>query len=147
MEAIMSVKAILDRKGFDVVTIEPGATLGQAVRLLAERKIGAVVVTGIGRSVSGILSERDVVRAIGERGADILAEPVASLMTRKVVTCGVHDTVADLMEKMTDGKFRHVPVVDKGKLVAIVSIGDVVKHRIEEAERESRALRDYILTA
>jgi CBS domain-containing protein len=143
----MTVKAILSRKGSDVLTIEPAAELAAAARLLAERRLGALVVTGVDNRVVGILSERDIVRALAERGAKTLAVPVAEVMTRKVVTCGLADTVSEIMERMTAGKFRHVPVVEQGRLAGIVSIGDVVKWRLHEMEHESAALRDYIRTA
>jgi CBS domain-containing protein len=143
----MTVKAILSRKGGDVVTIAPTASLAEAVKLLAQRRIGAIVVTGADQRVAGILSERDIVRVLAESGAAMLAEPVASVMTRKVITCAEADTVAALMERMTAGKFRHLPVVDRGRLCGIVSIGDVVKLRVEEIESESNALREYIATA
>jgi CBS domain-containing protein len=143
----MTVKAILSRKGRDVVTIEPTATLAQAAKLLAERRIGAVLVLGADGRVAGILSERDIVRALAERGGAGLDERVEGVMTRKVFTCSESDTVAHIMEQMTAGKFRHVPVVDEGRLVGIISIGDVVNHRLHEIESESNALREYILTA
>ena len=143
----MTVKAILSRKGGDVVTADPAATLGEAVRILSARRIGAVVVTGADRRIVGILSERDVVRVLGEKGASALDSPISEVMTRKVTTCGMGDTVAELMERMTEGKFRHVPVVEDGRLAGIVSIGDVVKWRVHEIEDESDALRDYIRTA
>jgi CBS domain-containing protein len=143
----MTVKAILSRKGSDVVTIAPTANLSEAVKLLAERRIGAVIVTGADNRVAGILSERDIVRALGERGADALGDNIAAVMTRKVTTCVEADTVADIMERMTTGKFRHVPVVEQGRLAGVISIGDVVKFRVEEIERESDALREYIATA
>ena len=143
----MTVKAILSRKGNDVVTAEPSATLAEAVRILAARRIGALVVTGADRRIVGILSERDVVRVLGEKGPSALDSPIAEVMTRKVTTCGMSDTVSELMEGMTEGKFRHVPVVDQGRLAGIVSIGDVVKWRVHEMEDESAALRDYIRTA
>ena len=143
----MTVKTILSRKGNDVVTIEPGATLATAAKLLAERKIGAVMVTGIDNRVAGILSERDIVRALNELGANMLNERVDRVMTRKVVTCTESETIASVMELMTAGKFRHLPVVDQGRLVGIVSIGDVVKYRLHEIETESQALREYILMA
>jgi CBS domain-containing protein len=145
--SMTTVREILALKGRDVVTIEPGATIGQAVRLMAERRIGAVVITGANRTVVGILSERDIVRQLAAHGPEMLADPVSTLMTRNVVTCAMDQTAAELMEMMTDGKFRHLPVIEKGQLVAIISIGDVVKSRIAETEQESRALRDYILTA
>lgn len=143
----MTVKAILSRKGRDVVTIAPSATLLEAAKLLAERRIGAVVVTGADHRVAGILSERDIVRALGERGASALDENVAAVMTRKVTTCNEADTVVAIMERMTAGKFRHVPVVDQGRLVGVISIGDVVNHRLHEIEGETNALREYIATA
>jgi CBS domain-containing protein len=143
----MTVKAILSNKGSEVTTIEPTATLAEAVALLAARRIGAVVVTGAERRVIGILSERDIVRTLAERGAGALSASVSESMTRKVVTCGAAETVSEIMGRMTAGHFRHVPVLEQGKLVGIVSIGDVVKWRLEEMERESAALRDYIRTA
>ncbi len=143
----MTVKAILSRKGNDVTIIEPTATLAEAAKILAERRIGAVVITGAEHQVIGILSERDIVRALAQRGAAALAAPVAQVMTRKVVTCSEAETVGHLMERMTAGKFRHLPVVEHGRLAGIVSIGDVVKHRLGEMEQESNALREYILTA
>lgn len=143
----MTVKAILSRKGSDVLTIDPAATLAAAAKLLAERRIGAIVVTGLDARVAGILSERDIVRALAERGADVLNERVDHVMTRRVVTCTETETIASVMEHMTAGKFRHLPVTDQGRLVGIVSIGDVVKYRLHEIETESQALREYILTA
>ncbi len=143
----MTVSLILAGKGRDVVTIEPNASLASAIALLAEKRIGAVLILGADRRIVGILSERDIVRALAERGAGVLAEPVSSIMTRKVTTCHGGETVAQIMERMTEGKFRHVPVVEQGRLVGIISIGDVVKHRLHEMESESAAMRDYILTA
>lgn len=143
----MTVKAILGSKGDNVVTIEPTASLAAAVKILADRRIGALVIFGPDRRVVGIVSERDIVRALAERGERALDEPVGQVMTRKVVTCTSTETIAAIMERMTAGKFRHVPVVEDDQLVGIVSIGDVVKHRLQEIEHESAALRDYILTA
>ena len=143
----MTVKAILSRKGRDVVTIAPTAQLSEAVKLLADRRIGAVIVTGAEGRVAGILSERDIVRSLGERGPAALQENVATVMTRKVSTCSEADTIALIMERMTAGKFRHMPVVEQGRLVGVISIGDVVKWRVEEIEGESNALREYIATA
>jgi len=143
----MTVRAILSRKGRDVVTIAPTANLSEAVKLLAERRIGAVVVTGADNRVGGILSERDIVRTLSLRGPAALDDNVAAVMTRKVTTCTEADTVATIMEHMTAGKFRHLPVVDQGRLVGVISIGDVVKWRLEEIESESNALREYIATA
>jgi CBS domain-containing protein len=143
----MSVSIILAGKGREVVSIDPTVTLACAIDLLAEKRIGAVLILGAGRRVVGILSERDIVRALAERGAAALDEPVSRIMTRKVSTCTEGETVASIMERMTDGKFRHVPVLDQGDVVGIVSIGDVVKHRLHEMESDSAAMRDYILTA
>jgi CBS domain-containing protein len=143
----MTVKAILAAKGGNVVSIEPTATLEAAVRKLAERRIGALLVLGPEHRVIGILSERDVVRVMAERGAAALSEPLSQVMTRKVVTCEQTDTVGEIMELMTSGKFRHVPVVEQDRVIGVVSIGDVVKHRLHQMEEESTALRDYIQTA
>ena len=143
----MTVKSILSEKGGSVVTIEPNATLEAALAVLAEHRIGAIVVLGPERRVIGIVSERDIVRALAAQGAAAFAQSVASVMTRKVSTCTEADTVSAIMEQMTQGKFRHVPVVAQDRLVGIVSIGDVVKHRLHEMEIESEALREYIQTA
>ena len=143
----MIVKAILSAKGGDVISIEPAATLDTAVKTLAQHKIGALLVLGPDRRVMGILSERDIVRVLAECGADVLMQPLSQVMTCKVVTCSQSDSVGVLMERMTTGKFRHVPVIEQDQLVGIVSIGDVVKHRLQEIEQESAALRDYIQTA
>jgi CBS domain-containing protein len=142
----MTVAAILKEKGAKVVTANPGVALGDICTVLADKGIGAVVVTDKEGSVKGILSERDIVRAIAREGAAALTKPVSSAMTRDVMSCAEDDTNVSLMTKMTEGKFRHLPVVRDGKLVGIVSIGDVVKRRIEEAEFEARAMRDYIAT-
>ena len=143
----MTVHAILSRKGRDVVTIAPTAQLSEAVKMLAARRIGAVIVTGADNRVAGILSERDIVRSLGERGPAALDDNVAAVMTRKVTTCAEADTISVIMERMTTGKFRHVPVIEQDRVVGVVSIGDVVKHRPKEMEHESAALRDYIQTA
>lgn len=143
----MIVKAILAAKGGDAVSIEPAADLSAAVKLLVSRRIGAVVILGPGGRLAGILSERDIMRAMSEHGESALALPVAQFMTRNVETCGEEDSCASLMERMTEGKFRHLPVVTQGKLVGIVSIGDIVKQRVDEIERESEAMREYIRTA
>jgi CBS domain-containing protein len=143
----MNVKTILSTKGANVITIDPNATLEAAIAILAKHRIGALVVLGADQRIIGILSERDIVRALAERGAGALTTPLAQVMTRKVVTCGENETVGGIMEQMTTGKFRHVPVLEQDRLVGIVSIGDVVKHRLSEMEHESAALRDYIQTA
>ncbi|MBI3435639.1 MAG: CBS domain-containing protein [Proteobacteria bacterium] len=143
----MTVQGILARKGRGVNTIDPAANIAQAAALLAQHGIGALVVTGAGDRVVGIISERDIVRALAERGAGALTVAVADVMTRKVVTCASGETISEIMERMTGGKFRHVPVLEQGSLAGIISIGDVVKFRLEEMERESDALRDYIRSA
>ena len=142
----MTVRAILDTKGHQILSVEPEAKLSAAIKLLGERKIGAVLVMNASR-LEGILSERDIVRVLGERGARVLDEPVSSVMTRKVVSCRQSDTVAGIMEMMTLGKFRHLPVIEEGEVVGLISIGDVVKWRVREFENEQEALRDYIKTA
>lgn len=142
----MTVHAILDSKGHQIQGVEPDAKLSAAIKILAERKIGAVLVMSKAR-IEGILSERDIVRVLGERGAGVLEEPVSAVMTRKVVSCKPADTVASIMEMMTLGKFRHLPVVEGEKVVGLISIGDVVKWRVGEYEMEQEALRDYIKTA
>ena len=143
----MTVSTILAAKGGDVITIEPTATLATAASLLTQKRIGALIILGAGGRVAGILSERDVVHALAQRGQQALDEPLSQSMTREVVTCASDDAINSLMERMTTGKFRHLPVVDSGKLVGIVSIGDIVKRRVDEMERESEAMRDYIQTA
>jgi len=142
----MTVRTILDTKGHQIESVEPEAKLATAIKILSERKIGAVLVMSNGH-IEGILSERDIVRVLGERGAAVLDEPVSAVMTRKVVSCRQADTVAAIMEMMTSGKFRHLPVVEEGKVVGLISIGDIVKWRVMEFEAEQEALRDYIKTA
>jgi|SRR5690606_10505155 len=143
----MTVRAILTFKGRDCVTIAPDATLAEAANLLFQHRIGALVITGPERRVVGILSERDIVHRISAQGGSALTQPVASVMTREVVACTEDDTIPDLMHRMTEHRFRHVPVLDRGQLAGIVSIGDVVKYRLAELEREHDALKEYIATA
>ncbi len=143
----MNVEHILSEKGGHVVTIAPQASLMEAARILSEKRIGAIVVSEAGNPVLGILSERDIVRAVAANEAGALDEPVSRYMTSKVVTCTSHTVINDLMETITTGKFRHVPVVENGRLTGIVSIGDLVKFRLAEIESESQALREYIATA
>ncbi|MDF2994954.1 MAG: putative signal transduction protein with domain [Xanthobacteraceae bacterium] len=142
----MTVRAILDGKGHDVLTIRPESSLREAVQMLAEHRIGAVVVTDAAGQVVGILSERDVVRVIGKDGPGRLDDPITTVMTAKVITANGTETVPEVMELMTGGRFRHIPVVDHGRLVGIISIGDVVKHRVAEMERESQTMREYIMS-
>lgn len=143
----MLVKNILGDKGREVVAISADATLSEAARLLARKRIGAVVVRDAAGTLAGILSERDVVRAVADGSVTALARPVSMYMTRAVATCAESDTVEDIMEMMTIGRFRHVPVLDNGMVTGIVSIGDVVKTRIEETVREAVSLREYITAA
>jgi CBS domain-containing protein len=142
----MTVRAILDTKGRHIESVDPEANLSVAIKVLSERKIGAVLAMSKGR-IEGILSERDIVRVLGERGAGVLDELVSTVMTRKVVSCRQSDTVAAIMEMMTAGKFRHLPVVEDGMVVGLISIGDIVKWRVREFESEQEALREYIKTA
>lgn len=143
----MLVKNILAEKGSEVVTIGPDSSLADAVSLLADKRIGAVVVTkGEGR-IAGILSERDIVRMLGAEGPSMLQKPLSSAMTSKVKVCHEDNTINQVMEIMTAGRFRHLPVERDGKLVGIISIGDVVKKRIEEVEHEAQEIRNYIATA
>ena len=142
----MTVRTILDTKGHQIESVEPEAKLATAIKILSERKIGAVLVMSNGH-IEGILSERDIVRVLSERGASVLDEAVGEVMTRKVISCRQSDTVAAIMETMTTGKFRHLPVVDGDRVVGLISIGDIVKSRVQEYENEQEALRQYIKTA
>ncbi|CCF19471.1 conserved hypothetical protein with 2 CBS domains [Pseudorhizobium banfieldiae] len=138
------VKNMLDAKGRDVVTVSPDKSLLQVAEILHERKIGALVVTGVDGRIAGIFTERDMVRALAEKGAAILDQPVSSVMTVNVQTCREETTVNALMEMMSSGRFRHVPVEDGGRLAGIISIGDVVKSRIREVEMEAEEIKAYI---
>lgn len=140
----MQVENILQSKGRFVHTLPTGATIAQAVELLNTRKIGAVVVTTDQGKVAGILSERDVVRHLGKDWTSLATKPVSDVMTKDVVTMSRRATVAEVMERMTERRIRHLPIVDNGELVGIVSIGDVVKRKIEETEQEANALKEYI---
>jgi CBS domain-containing protein len=143
----MNVKTILAAKGGDIFSIEPTATLAAAAKLLSTHRIGAAVIRGAGGRLAGILSERDIVRTVSEHGVEALTVPVGQVMTRSVMTCVENDSIADIMERMTSGKFRHLPVLRDGQLIGVVSIGDVVKQRVEEIELDASALREYIQTA
>ena len=141
----MQVRHILQEKGRAIVAITDSATMGEAAQLLAARRVGAVIVQDQGGALAGILSERDMVRAVAEDGAAALGRSVSSYMTRSVATCTEADTVEELMEMMTHGRFRHVPVMDgHHKINGMISIGDVVKSRIAETVNEANSLRDYI---
>jgi CBS domain-containing protein len=140
----MNVASILKQKGRAVSTVLPTATLQEVAKRLTQRRIGALVVVGARGDIQGIVSERDIIRALCEVGADCLPRPVAEAMTRQVVTCQETDTLDELMAMMTTRRFRHLPVVTDGDLVGIISIGDVVKHHVAEIEMEATAMRAYI---
>jgi CBS domain-containing protein len=140
----MRVKDILNKKGTDVATIDPGATIAAAVALLHRHRIGALVVSTDGATISGILSERDVVAALATMGADLLTGTVRQIMTSEVLTCEPGDELRTLAITMTEKRFRHMPVTVGGRLAGIVSIGDVVKHRVDELQTEHDQLIDYI---
>lgn len=142
----MNVASILKLKGRNVTTVSPSATLTEVSHKLAEKKIGAIVVVGSAGNVDGIISERDIVRAIGDRGEDALRTPVSEVMTRDVVSCSETSEIDDLMEMMTKGRFRHLPVIQENALVGIISIGDVVKYHLAEVEMEVSAMRNYLAT-
>jgi CBS domain-containing protein len=143
----MNVETILRSKGRSVVTIRPDARITAALAALVERNIGALVVSTDGEAVDGIISERDIVRGLAGRGGAFLTDRVAAAMTRPVVTCGPRDNVADLMMLVTNRRFRHLPVVEGGRLCGIVSIGDLVKSRLDEIEHEASSLRSFIAGA
>jgi CBS domain-containing protein len=140
----MNVAAILKQKGRAVATIPPTLTLIEAASRLTQRRIGALVVVEGEGEIAGILSERDIIRALADSGPACLTRPVSETMTRQVVTCQECDTLDELMSMMTARRFRHVPVMSDGDLVGIVSIGDVVKHHVAEIEMEATAMRAYI---
>lgn len=142
----MTVKKIIGEKGSVVTTVTPDDTIETAARTLDAKRIGAVVVSDGAGGVAGILSERDIVKWIARNGPGVLEQSVSGLMTKTVQTCQLDDAISDVMSQMTIGKFRHVPVVDNNKLIGIVSIGDVVKLRLAEAEFEAQSMRDYIAT-
>ena len=143
----MTVRRILSAKGRDVFTISPECKVSEAVRILFARRLGALVITDESGAVAGIVSERDIVRMIATQGPSSLDEPVSVCMSSNVVTTVESATIQSVMSEMTEGRFRHLPVLDHGKLAGIVSIGDVVKHRLAEMEDEQQALREYIATA
>jgi len=140
----MNVETILRDKGDWVATIRPEATIADAVEMLKQERVGALVVSDDGGEVAGVLSERDIVRALGRFGEDLLSRPVDEIMTRNVITCEPGDTVGELMSEMTNRRIRHLPVVVEGRLRGIVSIGDVVKNRLDEVEFEASSLRSFI---
>ena len=140
----MRVHDVLRRKGADVVTVRPEATVRELLHTLAEHRIGAVVVSTDGTSVDGIVSERDVVRRLHDRGPEVLDVPISEIMTVEVSVVGPDEHLEHLMGLMTNNRVRHIPVVVDGALAGIVSIGDVVKHRIEELQSERDQLTAYI---
>jgi CBS domain-containing protein len=142
----VQIAQLLRHKGHEVTTIEADRSVRDALALLAEHGVGALVVSADGRRIDGILSERDIARKLDERGAGLLGDPVSSVMTADVHTCVPDASVPDLARLMTEQRVRHVPVVEDGALVGIVSIGDVVKARLDELEEERRQLVDYIQT-
>lgn len=143
----MLVAHILNEKGRDVVSIRPEATLQDAAAVLTRHRIGALIVRGELGTLMGIISERDIVRAVAEHGEAGLSLPVSTRMTTDVAVCDETGTTAEIMETMTRFRFRHLPVVHDGKVCGIISIGDVVKGRIDETVRETEALREYVATA
>jgi CBS domain-containing protein len=140
----MLIRQILAAKGSDVVATRSDATIGEVAKLLKDKRIGAVVVIDRGDKLSGIISERDIARGVAIHGARLQDLKVRDLMTPEVVSCSPDDGLQKLMQIMTEGRFRHLPVVQGGKLLGIISIGDVVKHRLQELELETHMLQDYI---
>jgi CBS domain-containing protein len=140
----MRIADVVKRKGGDVVTVRPDATVTELLALLSDHRIGAVVVSDDGEGVHGIVSERDVVRHLHTDGAGLLDAPVRQIMTAEVHTCTPEDSLEDMASRMTDRRIRHVPVLQDDKLAAIVSIGDIVKFRIDTLQAERDQLRDYI---
>ena len=140
----MLIAHVVREKGATIHTLEAEATLEQAAKELHVRKVGALVVTGADGALMGVLSERDIVREVAKRGACCLAERVSSAMSRDVITAAPHETVDEGLGRMTDRRIRHLPVLADGRLVGIVSIGDLVKHRIAAVEMEAKAMEDYI---
>ncbi len=143
----MKVQDILGAKGNRVATMRPDASIDTVVHRLRLDRIGAVVISTDGRTIEGILSERDIVYGLVEHGAGLLQKTAADLMVREVITCRAPDAIKDVMAKMTHSRIRHVPVVENGKLAGIVSIGDIVKHRLTEAELEATVLREAYIAA
>ena len=140
----MKVESILAQKGTEVITTGPDVGLADAAKLLTDHRIGAVIVTDPPGQVVGILSERDIVRTLATMGEDWMGLKVADAMTRNVVTCAPEDSIVSVMALMTDRRFRHAPVKDADRLVGIVTLGDMVKCRVDEIEREAGAMREYI---
>jgi CBS domain-containing protein len=140
----MTIASIIHGKPHRLISVAPDESLQHAAEVLTRERIGALLVLKPNGDIAGIISERDIIRAVGIKGADILAHPVAELMTKDVHCCAPEDTVDEAMAVMTERRFRHLPVREAGKIVAMISIGDVVKMKVEEAEAESQAMREYI---
>ena len=140
----MLIRQILAGKGREVVSTRPDATIAEVARLLKAKRIGAVVVTDADGALCGIISERDLARGLADHGAELLGMRVRDLMTADVSTCAPDDGIDKLMQQMTEGRFRHLPVIEDGRMIGIISIGDVVKHRLQELENEAHLLHDYI---
>lgn len=143
----MRISDVLRNKGTDVFTVRTDTTVRDFLAVMVERRIGACVLSDDGTTVSGIVSERDIARALHERGADILAEPVSVIATSEVHTCHPEESLDELTRVMTERRVRHIPVLVDGQLSGLVSIGDIVKHRMDELESERQALVDYISSA
>jgi CBS domain-containing protein len=143
----MNVDAILKEKGRRVITMRPNSPLTTVIRRMKLEHIGAVILSDDGETIDGILSERDIVNGLAERGLDLLDCKASDIMTREVITCAPGDNIKQIMVKMTNSRIRHVPVVHNNRLAGLISIGDVVKHRLEEAELETTVLRDAYLAA
>jgi CBS domain-containing protein len=144
----MTVRKIIGGKQIQgIITIKPNETVATASEMLAKHRIGAVIVSRDGKIVDGILSERDIVRALGTGGQSCLTKPITDIMTAEVIGCHPDDTANSVMEKMTSGRFRHMPVIEDGKMIGVISIGDVVKARIDEIQHENEALTDMISNA
>lgn len=140
----MTVAHILASKPNEIIGLNPSSTLLEVSELLAERRIGAILLLNDDESIAGIISERDIVRALAKHGAEAISETAAAFMTRKLITCKPEDTTDQVMSIMTDGRVRHLPVMSGKKLVGFISIGDVVKHRIAEVEHEAEEMKRYI---
>lgn len=141
----MKVQEILAHKGGDVMTVQPTETVGTLSHRLRMARVGALIVSEDGVHMKGIVSERDIVGCVAEHGAEALGKPVSSIMSARVVTCTASDNISSIARIMTENRVRHVPVLDGGRLVGVVSIGDIVKHRLDEVELESRVLRDLAI--
>ena len=142
----MNVATILEHKGHDIISLDAGCSVLEVAKLLGARRIGAIPILSDGK-LAGIISERDIMRGLAIKGGEVLQEAVETLMTKSVFTCSKTDTVQHLMTVMTERRIRHIPVMDGDKLIAMISIGDVVKERMQEAEQEADALKEYITSA